>query len=234
MPLYFEGITSSSIRPSIFFFQPLIYLECHRTDLDHIQHAIKARPPVRLTRIWIFLAAFRPAVAQLAVSIRSQETTGCAFCLVSVFLITFQQIFFNKLIFCKPHIFGEIFFRDTAPVHLAAVSASTAVISCKQLFAQPVELLIQFFFICISFQENAKFIIFVSLFLRFKFYLSGCDHFQSPFPFSARLSLFLKPCFPHFIHHGRPSVIHCTPVLRNLRRFLFSSRISSDLFQIFH
>ena len=102
MPLYFEGITSSSIRPSIFFFQPLIYLECHRTDLDHIQHAIKARPPVRLTRIWIFLAAFRPAVAQLAVSIRSQETTGCAFYLVSVFLITFQQIFFNKLIFCKP------------------------------------------------------------------------------------------------------------------------------------
>ena len=179
MPLYFEGITSSSIRPVIFFFQPLIYLECHRTDLDHIQHAIKARPPVRLIRIWIFLTAFRPAVAQLAVSIRSQETTGCAFYLVSVFLITFQQIFFNKLIFCKPHIFGEIFFRDTAPVHLAAVSASTAVISCKQLFAQPVELLIQFFFICISFQENAKFIIFASLFLRFKFYLAWCNHFHS-------------------------------------------------------
>src|SRR5699024_2481312 len=88
--------------------------------------------------------------------------------------------------------------------------------------------LIQFFFICISFQENAKFIIFVSLFLRFKFYLSRCDHFRSPFPFSVRLSLFLKPCFLHFIHHGRPSVIHRPPVLRNLGRF-FSPCFSSFL-----
>ena len=152
MPLYFEGITSSSIRPVIFFFQPLIYLECHRTDLDHIQHAVKTRPPVRLIRIWIFLTVSRPAVTQLAVSVRSQKITGCVFCLVSIFLITFQQIFFNKLIFCKPHILcipGEIFFRDAAPVHLATVSASAAVISCKQLFVQPVKLFVQFPFISI-------------------------------------------------------------------------------------
>ena len=176
MPLYFEGITSSSIRPVIFFFQPLIYLKCDRTDLDHIQHAVKARPPVRLIRIWIFLTVSRPAVTQLAVSVRSQEISGYVFCLVSVFLIAFQQIFFNKLIFCKPHILcipGEIFFRDAAPVHLATVSASAAVISCKQLFVQPVKLFVQFPFISIPFQINAEFIIFISFFFASYFIFLG-------------------------------------------------------------
>ena len=62
--------------------------------------------------------------------------------------VSFPQIFFNKLLFCKPHILripGKIFFRDIPPIHLTAVSAPAAVISGKQLVMQSVELLIQFF-----------------------------------------------------------------------------------------
>lgn len=81
---------------------------------------------------------------------------------------------------------------------------------------------------------------FVSLFLRFKFYLSQRNHFQSlSYPFN-RASLYiedtfsLKSRFLHFIHHSSPAVIQCPPVLRDLSCLFFSARISPDLLKILH
>ena len=93
--------------------------------------------------------------------------------------IRIYKLFFrNSQIFC---IFLQIFFWNTSAVHLTTVPTSATVIICKQLFMKFFELLVQFFFIRITFLECTEFNIFIFLFLRFKFYFSWCNHIITSF-----------------------------------------------------